>query len=67
MSTPMDKMRTHQSDQLDRVDPGEKVRVAGWVESVRHLGSLVFIMLRDSTGLSQLIAKKGSTPADTYN
>ena len=30
----------------------KEVRVAGWIENVRNLGSLVFIALRDETGIS---------------
>ena len=29
----------------------KEVRVAGWIENVRNLGSLVFIALRDETGI----------------
>ena len=34
---------------------GKELRLAGWVQDVRNLGSLVFITLRDETGLVQLI------------
>lgn len=33
------------------------VRVAGWINSIRNLGSLVFITLRDETGLVQIISE----------
>ena len=35
---------------------GKEVRLAGWVENVRNLGSLVFITLRDEKGIVQLIS-----------
>lgn len=35
----------------------KEVRVAGWIENVRNLGSLVFIALRDETGIVQLISE----------
>ena len=37
---------------------GKEVRVAGWVEQKRNLGSLVFITLRDETGVVQLISEE---------
>ena len=33
-----------------------EVRLAGWIETVRNLGGLVFITLRDETGIVQLIS-----------
>jgi nondiscriminating aspartyl-tRNA synthetase len=41
---------------------GEEVQVAGWVHEVRDLGKLIFIQLRDKTGILQVIAKKGVVP-----
>lgn len=34
---------------------GKNIRLAGWVNSIRNLGNLVFITLRDETGIVQLI------------
>ncbi len=36
---------------------GKKVALAGWVQTVRDVGSLVFIIMRDRAGLLQLICK----------
>lgn len=35
---------------------GKEIRLAGWIENVRNLGSLVFITLRDEKGVVQLIS-----------
>ena len=35
---------------------GKEVKVAGWIDTIRNLGSLVFITLRDETGIVQLIS-----------
>jgi len=35
---------------------GKEVRLAGWINSVRNLGGLVFITLRDEKGIVQLIS-----------
>lgn len=37
---------------------GQTVRVCGWIDTIRNLGSLVFITLRDETGIVQLISKE---------
>ena len=36
---------------------GKEVRLAGWVNSVRNLGGLLFMTLRDETGIVQLISE----------
>ena len=36
---------------------GKNIRLAGWVNSIRNLGNLVFITLRDETGIVQLISE----------
>ena len=33
----------------------KEVRLAGWVNSIRNLGGLLFMTLRDETGIVQLI------------
>ena len=35
----------------------KEVRLAGWVNSIRNLGGLLFITLRDETGIVQLISE----------
>ena len=37
---------------VDLVD--KEIRLAGWINSIRNLGSLEFITLRDETGIVQL-------------
>ncbi len=46
--------RTHYCGTLSEKNIGEKVCVMGWVQRCRDLGALVFIDLRDRTGLLQL-------------
>ena len=36
---------------------GKTVKIAGWINSIRNLGSLVFITLRDETGIVQIISE----------
>lgn len=59
--------RTHYSTDLLDEKKGSVVAVAGWVEDVRLLGSLVFITLRDSRGVCQLVAKKNELSAGLFD
>lgn len=42
--------------EITKEDIGKELRLAGWVDSIRNLGSLVFLVLRDETGIVQLIS-----------
>ena len=53
----MNKYRTIYCGDVRKENIGEEVKVAGWVEQIRNLGSLVFITLRDETGIIQLISE----------
>ena len=53
----MNKYRTIYCGDLRSENIGEEVRIAGWVEQIRNLGSLVFMTLRDETGIIQLISE----------
>lgn len=46
--------RTHYCTHLSQEQVGERVTVMGWVQRRRNLGQLLFVTLRDRTGLLQL-------------
>ncbi|MGQ9468417.1 MAG: aspartate--tRNA(Asn) ligase [Nitrososphaerales archaeon] len=55
------------ASELDESLIGKKVRVAGWVEDVRPLGSLIFLTVRDVSGIIQSVFSKGNTPQDVFS
>lgn len=56
MSESMQGMhRSHRCTEVSGANVGETVTVMGWVQKRRNLGSLIFIDLRDRSGLLQLV------------
>lgn len=47
--------RTHKNGELRITDVGKTVELKGWVQKKRNLGGLIFVDLRDKTGITQLI------------
>lgn len=47
--------RTHRCTEVSSANIGQKVTVMGWVQKRRNLGSLIFIDLRDRSGILQLV------------
>ncbi len=47
--------RSHKCTEVSNKNIGEEVTVMGWVQKRRNLGSLIFIDLRDRSGLVQIV------------
>jgi len=60
-SVPLDFLgelrRTHYCGELRPSDAGRRALLMGWINRRRDLGSLIFIHLRDRTGISQVVFK----------
>ena len=48
--------RTHYCGALKDSDIGKEVTVAGWIDTSRDLGGIIFIELRDHSGRIQIVA-----------
>ena len=63
--------RSHRCTEVSNKNIGEEVTVMGWVQKRRNLGSLIFIDLRDRSGLLQIVfdendvKKEGFEKAET--
>jgi len=53
-----DLQRTHKCGALRAADAGQKAVLMGWVNRRRDLGNLIFIDLRDRTGVTQVVFNK---------
>ena len=53
-----DLQRTHKCGALRAADAGKKAVLMGWVNRRRDLGNLIFIDLRDRSGLTQVVFNK---------
>ncbi len=54
--------RTHTCGQLRAQQAGEQVILMGWVNRRRDHGNLIFLDLRDRTGMTQIVLDKDLTP-----
>lgn len=55
--------RTHKCTELSEKNIGEKVTVMGWVNRRRDLGGLLFVTLRDISGILQIVFNNETDPA----
>ncbi len=55
--------RTHMCGELRAQNTGDQVVLLGWVNRRRDLGNVIFIDIRDRSGITQLVFEKGDNPA----
>jgi aspartyl-tRNA synthetase len=60
-------IRSHEAGSLRAADEGEQVRLAGWVARRRDHGGVVFIDLRDGSGIVQVVLREEDLAHDLRN
>ena len=58
--------RSHRCTEVSGANIGEQVTVMGWVQRRRNLGSLIFIDLRDRSGLLQIVFDEPQVGAEGF-
>ena len=58
--------RSHRCAELNKSNIGETVTVMGWVQKNRNKGGIVFVDLRDRSGILQLIFENGSVNEEDF-
>ena len=59
--------RTHRCTELSSANIGEKVTVMGWVQKQRNKGGIIFVDLRDRTGLLQVVFDENVIGKDGFD
>ena len=52
----MNEYRTYNCNKIREENVGEEIKLAGWIETIRDLGGVIFIDLRDQYGITQVVA-----------
>ncbi|MCI8291348.1 MAG: aspartate--tRNA ligase [Clostridia bacterium] len=62
----MREYRTYTCNEIREKNVGEHIKLAGWVQTIRDLGGVIFIDLRDQYGITQVVASGDEKLVDTF-
>lgn len=58
--------RSHRCTEVSSANIGEKVTVMGWVQKSRNKGGIIFVDLRDRSGILQVIFEESQCGAECF-
>ena len=58
--------RSHRCNEVINADLGSEVSVMGWVQKARNKGGLIFVDLRDRSGLLQIIFEEAQCGSEIF-
>ncbi len=58
--------RTHRCTEVSSANIGQEVTVMGWVQKSRNKGGIIFVDLRDRSGILQIIFEDGEISAEGF-
>ena len=59
--------RSHRCTEVSTADIGREVTVMGWVQKSRNKGGIIFVDLRDRTGILQIIFEENDCGAESFS
>ena len=51
----MENYKTFKCNEISLEDIGKKAKISGWIQTIRDLGGLVFLDIRDMYGITQVV------------
>ena len=60
----MNKYRTYNCSEIREKNVGEEIKLAGWIDTIRDLGGVLFIDLRDQYGVTQVVVSSDESAVD---
>lgn len=57
----MNEYRTHNCNEISLEDVGKQVKISGFVQTIRDLGGLVFLDIRDMYGITQVVTSSSES------
>lgn len=58
--------RTHRCAEISAAEVGKEILMMGWAGTWRNLGALIFIGLRDRSGVMQVVFDESTLPKDVF-